>query len=203
MNLNQQITSDKPWTLIKGYLSSAQQQTLYSEVENYPYERPQITVFGKQHYIPRQQVWFGDLGCSYQYANLRVKPQPWPTQLSILRQALVTDFDLTSNGVLVNRYADGKNSMGWHSDNEPELVDGSDIASISLGAGRDFLLRRKSCNRQYSLHLESGDLLIMHYPMQKHWQHALPKRLKQTQVRWNFTFRQITPYFYQDKPQKV
>jgi len=93
--------------------------------------------------------------------------------------------------VLVNRYADGQDCMGAHSDDEPEIAHGSDIASISLGATRDFVIKHKHSKLKYTISLHSGDLLIMHWPMQRDWLHSVPKRLKVTEPRWNYTFRQL------------
>ncbi|MCF1439659.1 MAG: alpha-ketoglutarate-dependent dioxygenase AlkB, partial [Shewanella sp.] len=132
---------DEPWTWIKGYLSAKQQMLLIEEAETYPYERPEVTVYGKGHRIPRTQIWFGDDGVEYQYSGLLVSPAPWPYYARRLKDLLRRDFGLMSNGLLVNRYAGGSDCMGWHADDEVELLPGSDIASVSLGEGRDFVVR--------------------------------------------------------------
>lgn len=186
-----------PFTLVEGYLSLAQQQALWQESMDYPFNRPHIHVFGKQHAIPRSQVWFGDKGCDYRYSGLFIEALPWPKYAQRLQAKLAREWRLTSNGVLVNRYQDGQESMGWHSDDEPEIAPQSDIASVTLGASRDFLLRHKQTKQKISLSLHSGDLLIMHWPMQAYWQHCLPKRLGVKQTRVNYTFRQLTPHFHQ------
>ena len=185
-----------PITLIRGYLNNEQQVALINEAQAYPLSRPEIQVFGKFHAIPRQQVWFGDLGCDYLYSGLFIRALPWPKYANKLRHKLAKDFGLSSNGVLVNHYVDGKDCMGAHSDDEPEITKGSDIASITLGASRDFVLKHKHSPARYSINLQSGDLLIMHWPMQKDWLHSLPKRLKVKDPRWNYTFRQLMVNFH-------
>ncbi len=45
------------------------------------------------------------------------------------------------DGVLVNNYRNGKDSINWHSDDETTLVKGSTIASISLGKSNTHLRR--------------------------------------------------------------
>ncbi|MFM5982088.1 MAG: alpha-ketoglutarate-dependent dioxygenase AlkB, partial [Sphaerospermopsis kisseleviana] len=47
------------------------------------------------------------------------------------------------NSVLLNLYRDGKDSVSWHSDDEPELGKNPIIASVSFGATRRFSLRHK------------------------------------------------------------
>ncbi|WP_372943209.1 alpha-ketoglutarate-dependent dioxygenase AlkB [Shewanella sp.] len=185
-----------PVTWIKGFLSAKQQQLLLNEVDHYPLERVSIEVYGKRHPIPRTQAWFGDPGCDYHYSKLHISALPWPKVLSRLRQKLFTEHQIQSNSVLVNRYANGHDCMGWHSDDEPEIVKGSAIASVTLGACRDFVVRHKTTQTKVNFTLESGDLLIMHPGMQQDWQHALPKRLKVTEPRINFTFRHVIPHYY-------
>ncbi|MFV7669952.1 alpha-ketoglutarate-dependent dioxygenase AlkB family protein [Shewanella algae] len=185
-----------PMLLVRGYLNPAQQDAIWREAEHYPLTRPELEIFGKRHAIPRTQVWFGDPGCDYRYSGLLVRALPWPKYLLRLRQKLDRDWLLGSNGVLVNRYADGRDAMGWHSDDEPELAEGADIASISLGAGRDFDLRHKQSGEKLRLRLNSGDLLLMRWPMQQEWQHALPRRLKLTEPRLNLTYRRLKPGFH-------
>ncbi|WP_299004526.1 alpha-ketoglutarate-dependent dioxygenase AlkB [uncultured Shewanella sp.] len=185
-----------PITSVKNYLNAEQVQVLIDEAQYYPFEKPIITVYGKQYPIPRQQVWFANEGCDYRFSSLFIKAKPWPKYAHKLQKKLQRDFDIKSNGVLVNRYANGDDSMGWHSDDEPEIKAYSDIISVSVGACRDFIMRHKGTQSQYKVRLNSGDLLIMHWPMQKDWEHALPKRKRVKDLRLNFTFRCLIPYFH-------
>lgn len=185
-----------PITLIPGYLNQEQQAALLNEVKSYPLSRPEVQVYGQAHPIPRTQVWFGDSGCDYRYSGLFVSALPWPKYANKLREKLYRDFKLETNGVLVNRYADGRDSMGWHCDDEVEIRSGSDIASVSIGARRDFFIRHKISLQKYQIPLNSGDLLIMHWPMQNEWEHSVPKRLKVMEPRVNFTFRLLTKHYH-------
>jgi alkylated DNA repair dioxygenase AlkB len=185
-----------PLVIIRQYLNLAQQQALLNEADGYAFVRPLIKVFGHSVAIPRCQVWFGDRGCDYCFSSLLIKAQPWPQYVRKLRNKLARDYGTCYNGVLVNYYANGSQSVGWHSDNEPEIVASADIASLTLGASRDFILRHNQTQHKVSIQLHSGDLLLMKSPMQQSWQHTLPKRLKVTTPRINYTFRLITPNFH-------
>ena len=185
-----------PVQLISGYLNADQQAALLNEVDTYPLTRPEIHVYGQNHAIPRTQAWFGNSGCDYLYSGLFVKALSWPKYAGKLREKLRRDFGITANGVLVNRYANGQDSMGWHCDDEPEILACSDIASISIGASRDFVIRHKASQQQYRIPLHSGDLLIMHSPMQDEWEHCVPKRLKVLEPRVNFTFRELIKHYH-------
>jgi alkylated DNA repair dioxygenase AlkB len=96
------------------------------------------------------------------------------------------------NGVLLNYYRDGNDSMGWHSDDEPELGRNPLVASLNLGGPRRFDLRRKGSGRiEHSLQLDSGSLLVMAGATQHHWQHQVAKTRKPVAPRINLTFRLI------------
>ena len=108
------------------------------------------------------------------------------------------------NSLLLNRYRDGRDAMGWHADDEPELDPAAPIASLSLGAARDFRLRPRPSpasalsgplsgtpGKPFNLELAHGDLLLMEPPTQLWWQHALPRRLRLQQERLNLTFRVV------------
>ncbi len=188
--------SRAPVTIIKNYLSIKQQGELFKESDSFDWQQPEINIFGKFHPIPRSQIWFADKGCDYYYSNLLIKAQSWPYFVNQLRFQLNEHFNMKLNGVLVNRYKNGTEHMGWHSDDEPEIMPCSDILSISFGAERDFVIQHKTTRKKQVFTLESGDLLIMHSPMQQQWKHCLPKRLKIKEARINLTFRQLIPNFH-------
>jgi alkylated DNA repair dioxygenase AlkB len=82
--------------------------------------------------------------------------------------------------------------MGWHSDDEKELGKNPIIASLSLGAVRNFQLKHKTDSAlKYALALEHGSLLIMKGSTQEFWKHQLPKTKKEISPRINLTFRTI------------
>jgi alkylated DNA repair dioxygenase AlkB len=93
---------------------------------------------------------------------------------------------------LLNYYRDGKDSNGWHSDDEKELGKNPVIASVSLGAPRMFHFRnKKDKTLKHKLPLEHGSLLLMQGTTQHYWQHQLPKTAKNVGGRINLTFRVI------------
>jgi alkylated DNA repair dioxygenase AlkB len=99
----------------------------------------------------------------------------------------------TFNSVLGNLYRDGRDSMGFHADNEKELGRDPVIASLSLGATRRFQLRhaKRKDVAGLDLALASGSLLIMRGATQHHFRHGVPKEKAPTGERINLTFRRI------------
>lgn len=150
-----------------------------------------ITVYGKQHLTPRLTCWMGDQGLDYRYSHFTMKPVAWSPVLLELKAQLEKVSDHRFNSVLINYYRDGQDSNGWHCDDEPELGQNPVIASLSLGAARDFHLRHKTKKQhKHSICLEHGSLLMMYGTTQKYWQHHIPKRAK-AEGRINLTFRKI------------
>ncbi len=152
-----------------------------------------VVVYGKPYLTPRLSCWMGESWMSYRYSNQTMSPQPWlPLPMHIkglVRQKTGEEF----NSVLINYYRDGQDSNGWHADDEPELGSQPAIASISLGAARDFDLRRKANHSdKLRFSLAHGSLLLMRGKTQDDWQHQIPKRAK-ANARINLTFRKIIP----------
>ena len=164
-----------------------------------------ITLYGRRHPLPRLTCWMADPGCGYRYSGLDNAIEPWSPAAAELREALQQLTGWRFNSLLLNRYRDGRDAMGWHADDEPELDPAAPIASLSLGAARDFRLRPRPSPRRpavesppqggapFNLPLASGDLLLMDPPTQHWWQHALPRRLRLDQERLNLTFRVVRP----------
>jgi alkylated DNA repair dioxygenase AlkB len=156
--------------------------------ENHP-----VRMFGREIPAPRLSCWIGDPDVRYRYSGVERRPRPWPQSLLALRlrvQALVgADF----NSVLANLYRDGRDAMGWHADDEPELGAEPVIASVSLGATRRFLLRRRDGMHRLALDLPHGSLLVMAGATQARYVHALPRTRRPVAPRINLTFRRVMP----------
>lgn len=150
-----------------------------------------ITLFGKTHQTPRLERFIADPDVHYSYSGKRLENAPWPSVLLGIRQTLERRFNIPFNAVLANFYRNGQDSMGWHSDDEPELGLTPIIASLSLGATRKFKIRHKVSHCVTDILLETGSLLVMQGDSQRDYQHALPKQAKVTQERINLTFRSV------------
>ena len=107
-------------------------------IENLPWESMMIKMFGKNLKIPRLQCWIGDEGCDYKYSGKMLNRQNWNKELMIIREKIFQETKIDFNSVLANYYRDGKDSMGWHSDDEKELGPNPTIASISFSKDDNF-----------------------------------------------------------------
>lgn len=157
-----------------------------------PWERPLMKYYGKTFPIPRDTAWFGEK--SYVYSGIRNKPNPMTNALKELRKKAEDKCDYSFNSLLINRYQNGNDKVGWHADDEPELESCEVIASISLGAEREFKLRKKDYDKEkdtvHKILLEHGSLLIMRAPLQEFWEHEIPKKAIDS-PRLNLTFRYV------------
>ena len=181
-----------PWKLIKGWLSVTASHSWHEQITKLvTWQQPKVLVYGHHYAIPRQTAFLADLGITYRYSGYIHHGEGQPNWFLPLLEQVANTASETFNGCLLNLYRTGDDHMGWHSDDEPELVYGATIASLSLGASRDFVFRHRYTSDRVSLLLEDGDLLLMYYPCQKYWQHALPRRRKVLRGRINLTFRQF------------
>lgn len=166
------------------------------------------TLYGKRVATPRMEAWHGPAPYRFGGSELPAAELP-PVLLSLAIRAqcvLGEPFGLpTFRTCLANLYRDGRDSVGWHADDEPEMGDPI-IASVSLGAQRDFLLRRKPAFRDAAraarlagaswatpdnlrVTLEHGSMLVMLRGVQAEWEHSVPKRPGCLDPRVNLTFR--------------
>jgi alkylated DNA repair dioxygenase AlkB len=148
-----------------------------------------ITVWGKQHRQPRLTAWHGD--AAYTYSGLRLEPQPFTPLQQHIRGAVEAACGRRFNSVLLNYYRDGRDSMGMHSDNEPELGPEPAIASVSFGAERTFTLHHKNSGERLRIALTDGSLLLMSGKLQHYWLHGIKKTARPVGARVNLTFRYI------------
>jgi alkylated DNA repair dioxygenase AlkB len=154
-----------------------------------PWRAETVLVFGKRHLQPRLSAWYGD--ASYTYSGLRLAPLPWTPLLGEIRAAVEAACGQRFNSVLLNRYRNGQDSMGMHSDDEPELGPEPVIASLSYGTTRTFILRHKRNKDTIRLPLTDGGLLLMAGTLQQNWLHGINKSARPLGERLNLTFRNV------------
>jgi alkylated DNA repair dioxygenase AlkB len=158
------------------------------------WRQEEVLIFGQPRLVPRLVAWHGDPQAEYTYSGTPHVPTPWTPPLERIRTRIASLTGHDFNGVLLNRYRDGRDGMGWHADDEPELGRDPVIASVSLGAPRRFSMRhRRRKDQRYDVLLTHGSLLLMAGPTQHHWLHALPKTAAAVGQRINLTFRRVTP----------
>ncbi|PBJ83606.1 alpha-ketoglutarate-dependent dioxygenase AlkB [Lysobacteraceae bacterium NML93-0399] len=183
--------------LLPGWLTTAEADALFSALANdVPWTRHRLRIFGREVDAPRLSCWIGDPEAAYRYSGTRFAPQPWPDALQPIRDRASDVAGVDFNSVLANLYRDGRDAMGWHSDDEPELGPQPVIASLSLGATRRFVLKARQPDadgqrERRVIELPQGSLLLMRGDTQARFRHALPRTARPVGPRINLTFRKI------------
>ena len=173
------------------FTSAESNALLESFISKLPWESMTIKMFGRDTKIPRLQCWIGDEGCEYRYSGKQLNRQIWNQDLTMIRKKIFKELKIDFNSVLANYYRDGKDSMGWHSDDEKELGPNPTIASISFGSERDLVFRSKISKKTLAIPQTNGCLILIDGETQKNWQHSIKKTQKIIGPRINLTFRNI------------
>jgi alkylated DNA repair dioxygenase AlkB len=158
-----------------------------------PWRAEKVTVWGKKFDQPRLIAWYGDDGRKYTYSGIEMDPNAWSPLLLMLKSVVEKVAGVSFNSALLNYYRNEQDSMGFHSDDEPELGPYPVIASLSLGEERTFVFKHKTSEtlRPVKLRLTPGSLLLMKGGTQKNWKHGIQKEKAPCGPRVNITFRQI------------
>jgi len=142
----------------------------------------------------RETVHLSSSGASYSYAGARSRVPLLFSSVPVIERLRVFASEQAGapfNFALVNFYS-SSGALGWHSDNEKDLVPGAPIASVSFSSGpRRFDVRAiEDHSQKWRFLLESGSLLVMCDDSQALTQHCVPKqKLPDDFWRINVTFR--------------
>jgi alkylated DNA repair dioxygenase AlkB len=154
-----------------------------------PWKQDEVLMFGKKIITKRKVAWYADAGITYTYAGVKKSGLEWTSALIGIKQKVEGLTGAKYNACLLNLYHEGEEGMGWHQDNEKEMIAGSSIASLSFGAVRKFAFKHAKTNERLDIELDHGSLLDMKGAIQQHWYHSLPKTKRVKQMRINLTFR--------------
>ncbi|PYU34188.1 MAG: alpha-ketoglutarate-dependent dioxygenase AlkB [Acidobacteria bacterium] len=171
---------------VKSFLTPLEAEALLASVQCLPWTRGQF----RGHPVPREEVWIGPY--AYKFSGRTLEPAGWTAEIAAIRDKIQAQYGGDYNSVLLNRYANARDSVSWHSDDEPEMDSAHLIASLSLGASRAFLVRpitHKNSVQTYVLTSES--LLVMPAGFQQKYQHCVPKSKIACGTRVNLTFRRM------------
>jgi len=144
-----------------------------------------FSLFGRTREVPRLISWVGDVGLDYRYAARSHVGSGWPGWLDGLRQLVGGAAGQTFNHVLLNRYRDGTDYMGWHRDDERGVC--GPVVVLSLGAVRRFGWREGPGSPSRKVHLPHGSVLTL----DGRWQHTLFRERLCEEERISLTFRSL------------
>lgn len=138
------------------------------------WEQKSVVIHGQTHPQPRLISWQGDNYQKYTYSGISLTAAPFTNVthniLTFVYQAL---SPAQFNTCLLNFYRDGKDTIGWHADNEKVLGDAPLIATVSLGSTRTFRIKSRKGKHRFDIPVLSGSLLIMAGNTQQVWLHSI------------------------------
>ena len=176
------------------FFLSQERETFFNQLkENVKWQQEEIKLYGRKIPLPRLTAWFGDEGKTYMYSGITVEPELWTPTLLEIKSRIEEVSNVKFNSVLLNYYRNERDSVSWHSDDEPELGKNPIIGSVSFGDVRTFQLKHKTDKSlTISRDLPDGSYLEMAGSTQHHWLHQIPKRTRKIGPRINLTFRIIS-----------
>jgi len=185
--------TDSDITYFPNFLGTIESSRYYAVLRKVvPWQQDNIKVYGKVYPQPRLTALFGNNNKPYTYSNITMQPHKFTKELLEMKHKIEALIDVDFTTCLLNLYRNGRDSNGWHSDDEKELGQNPVIASISLGQERYFHLKHKrDLTLKYKMLLKHGSLLLMKGATQHYWQHQIPKTAKAVKERINLTFRII------------
>ena len=159
-------------------------------------EKPEIVICGRTCHQQRDVDFFSDSSEGYRYSgNIRpARPLAdcvlFAPLLDAVNEALGSNF----NGLLVNRYCNGSEYIGAHSDEESGLSSQKMVASIAYGPGiRTFRVRDKKTKKVVlDLPHQPCTLLVMQGEFQSEFTHEIPQQKRILEPRVSLTFRSHT-----------
>lgn len=163
----------------------------YELSTNIDFKQHEVTIFGKVHLTPRLESFHSVENRFYTYSGNKLPSKPFNSTLGKLLEKVEKVTNSKFNCVLINLYRNGQDGNGWHADNEKELGPNPVIASLSFGSTRRFDLRNNIIKENFSIDLNSGDLLWMDERVQNNYKHQIAKTKKVFDPRINLTFRYI------------
>jgi alkylated DNA repair dioxygenase AlkB len=142
-----------------------------------PFQAEKVKSFGKEFVVKRETCAYGEPGTTYTYAGKTQESIPFIPEVDKIRTEIEQLTGQKYNFVLANYYPDGQAYIGYHADDERDLEPNATIASISLGAVREFRFRHVSKSSGYdaSIKLACGSLLLMMGATQQLYKHSIPK----------------------------
>lgn len=172
------------------FLSGEECASLYTHLyHDIPWRVSYRTYKDQKIELPRRQCWQSEPGVVAQLYQ-KEPALDWSPLVMEVKEKIenLPGISNTFNYCLFNLYRDGKDSIGFHKDDEAFEPGTTAIGSISVGTERKFLVKNRKGKIGYEFKLPGGTLIIMDGQTQQNWLHSVP-RDDTTSPRINLTFR--------------
>lgn len=180
---------DADLMLIDNFFSKEESDLYYNLLLNDTiWQHYEMPMYDKTVTAPRMIAWYGDSN-----RQERMSEANWTNELLTIKKRVESESAMQFNGVLLNLYRNGNDSVAWHSDKTKSSNTNMNIASVTFGETRMFRLRHKLRKDvpQLEIPLHHGSFLLMAGTTNSCWEHQVPKTARKILPRINLTFRQV------------
>jgi len=144
--------------------------------------------------IPRLMCIQTDTGHAipyYRHPLSFTKVTEWTPIVFQIKTQMEEQYHQTFNHCLIQKYRNGLDFIGRHSDKTIDIVLNSSIVTFSLGATRCLELRHKVTRQQQFVALKDNTSFELTWDMNKEYTHAVKKQIGLDAPRISLTFRHI------------
>jgi len=177
------------------YRDAAERRDIFEFLDRLPVEyHKEYKRFNKTVKVPRGQASFtlnADIHYDYKVSGGSPPNEVMCDRLRQITARVNAVLGTNFNTILLNKYKDGEDCIGFHRDRENGWVEGTGFATLSLGAERDFIVKHESSGENKSILHRDGYVLYLPYPMNRECLHGVPKRKRVKDCRISLTFREI------------
>ena len=165
-------------------ISKVEKGTLEILKNSINWTQPVVNIFGRTYY-PKRQVC--TMGKPYKYnGNITDEEIPIIDCVKEIMEEVNTKCNCNFNTCVANYYEDGDAYISMHDDGEQHS---ENIASVSYGDARSFIVKNKNNDKKYKFQLSDHCMLMMKgNTFQKLWKHGINKE-KNKNERVSLTFR--------------
>ena len=175
-----------------GFLSEAIADDLFAHCLNeLPWREELVQMFGQTFVAPRLSCAIADEGCIYRYRGSQTESVRFTSRLNRVRGKLKNQLMVPFNYVLATQYRNGNDYVGWHADDERDLVPGQTIANVSLGEAREFRIKSRDGSFDERVTTDHGSLLLMHGDLLRTTKHSLLRTRRSIGPRVVLSFREV------------
>jgi len=152
--------------------------------------KPEIIIYGKVCHQQRSVGFFSDESSGYNYSTSKTSAKKMKPCLIELLNYINEKFNAEFNGILINKYENGEDYIGKHSDDERSLDKTAGVIALSYGAIRKFRIRNKTDGKMIKdILTEQNKIMQMKGDFQKEFTHEIPVEKKIKTARYSLTFR--------------
>lgn len=151
--------------------------------------RPPIIMYGKTCHQNRNIGFFSNASSGYHYSSQKSYSKPLTGHMEQLLHIINDMFHAEFNGILINKYCDGNDYIGAHSDDERGLDPEAGVIVISSGVSRKFRITNKVTNEKVTFQSDENKIWQMKGNFQRDFKHEIPIERKVVGARYSLTFR--------------